>query len=369
MTDFSKLNRDVVFGKAGRKIIWQPRIGCWYSDRIFSGNGLPRPYTGMSLPELFRALRCSMRLYEFNPCFVRVEDKSVRISKRRLNDTDIETTFETPVGKQVAINRHPPDVEDSLPLKWEVESEEELKVATWREEHTHWRWDQSYYDQLLREVGDLGAPTIWMPRMNVQSLYLNKMGVEKGVYALYDWPETTEKYFQALQESHDRLMEIICASPIEIINFGENVHSGTLSPDLFVRWHLPECRRRCEKLHAAGKFVHSHWDGDCAPLLKYAKDTGLDGIEAITPKPQGDVEIEQIKEALGDDLFLLDGIPAILFESTYSEKTLIDCAEKLIALFAPKLVLGISDEISSRGDIERIRLIGEIVARYNSNQG
>jgi hypothetical protein len=29
-------------------------------------------------------------------------------------------------------------------------------------------------------------------------------------------------------------------------------------------------------------------------------------------------------------------------------------------------VLGISDEISSTGDIERIRIVGEIVDKYNS---
>jgi hypothetical protein len=38
----------------------------------------------------------------------------------------------------------------------------------------------------------------------------------------------------------------------------------------------------------------------------------------------------------------------------------------LIELFAPKLVLGISDEISSNGDIERVRVVGEIVDQYNA---
>ena len=37
----------------------------------------------------------------------------------------------------------------------------------------------------------------------------------------------------------------------------------------------------------------------------------------------------------------------------------------VIDLFAPNLVLGISDEISSTGDLERVRLVGEIVEEYN----
>ena len=37
----------------------------------------------------------------------------------------------------------------------------------------------------------------------------------------------------------------------------------------------------------------------------------MDGIEAITPVPQGDVTLEEIKEGLGDEMYLIDGIPAI----------------------------------------------------------
>jgi hypothetical protein len=101
--------------------------------------------------------------------------------------------------------------------------------------------------------------------------------------------------------------------------------------------------------------------------LKYARETGLDGIEAITPQPQGDVTLEEIKMALGDELFLLDGIPAIYFDDTYPVGVLEECARRLIELFAPKLVLGISDEISSHGDIERVRNVGKIVDEYNSH--
>ena len=268
----------------------------------------------------------------------------------------------------MAINRRSPNNPHIIHVKWEVESEDELKVAAWREENTTWEWDQLRYEKLLSELGDLGAPTMFMPRMNVQSLYIEKMGVEKGVFALLDWPDTTAAYFRALHESHDRLIDVINASPIDIINFGENVHSATLSPDLFRRYHLPECQHRCERLHAAGKFVCSHWDGDCGPLLPFARETGLDGIEAITPKPQGDVTIEQIHEALGEDMFLLDGIPAVYFDETFPVETLVKCTERIIELFAPKLVLGISDEISSTGDIERIRIVGDIVNEYNKTK-
>lgn len=366
--DFAKLHRDVAFGKSGGKIIWQPRIGCWYDDKIFAGEPLPSPYTDMKLPEIYRELNCSARIYEYYFCFKRIEHPSVKFIERQLNDTDLETKIVTPAGTQVLITRKTKSSCHEITVKWQVETEEELKVAVWREENVSWKWDQSKFNEIQNKWGNLGAPTMFIlfPRMNVQSLYIEKMGVEKGVMALYDWPDTVGAYFKAVDEAHDRFIDVINDSPIEIINFGENIHAGTLSPDLFLKYHLPACQRRCERLHRANKFVSSHWDGDTKPILQYARETGLDGIEAITPLPQGDVTIEEIKEGLGDKLFLLDGLPAILFDSSYPVSMLEDYTYRLIDFFAPKLVLGISDELSSTGDIERVRIVGQIVDKYNA---
>ena len=49
------------------------------------------------------------------------------------------------------------------------------------------------------------------------------MGVESAIYALHDETDVVESYFEALERSHDRLLDVICASPVEIINFGENL--------------------------------------------------------------------------------------------------------------------------------------------------
>lgn len=95
MSDWSKLHYNVVFDKSNGKIIWQPEIGCWYTDKIFAGQPLPDPYTNMTLPEV----------YEFNSCFKRVEDVAVQKSQHSLNETDTEITIETPVGKQIAVHR------------------------------------------------------------------------------------------------------------------------------------------------------------------------------------------------------------------------------------------------------------------------
>lgn len=365
--DLAQFNLDVVRGKANGRILWQPRLGCWIGDRRFRGEPLPEPYDAMTWQQIHRDLHISARLYGFNECFRGDEDPAVRIARRDLNDTDYEVRAETPAGSQTAVYRRSPNSPWHLPVKWPIADEREMRVAIWREERRTWRFDEEAYRRQLVEGEGLGAPAMYMPRVTIQKLYIDEMGPEGGIYALMDYPDLCEAYFAALNNSHDRLIDVINTSPVHLVNFGDNVHSGTLTPPWFAQYVLPAYQRRCERLRRAPerKFITAHWDGDCQPLLRYARQTGLDGIEAITPKPQGDVTLEETKEALGD-MWLVDGIPAILFDRTFSEQELLDCAKRVIDLFAPHLVLGISDEISYTGDIERVRLVGQLVDDYNA---
>jgi hypothetical protein len=90
------------------------------------------------------------------------------------------------------------------------------------------------------------------------------------------------------------------------------------------------------------------------------RESPFPAIEACTPLPQGDVTLEEIKEALGDRI-LVDGIPAVLFLPFFPLEELKETTRRVVELFYPRLVLGISDEIPPDGDIERVRLVGEWV--------
>lgn len=362
--NYSKLHEDVCFKRSEGKIIWQPRIDCWISDRLFEVGELPGIYKGMSKSDIYRELGCSARVYEYNDCFKPVYDETIRCSVSK-NGRLTEYKMETPVGTVTRVLQTTPTSWAELVKKEWVETEEDLQIYTYIENHTNWEWDQSHFDKTMAEWGNLGAPTVFIPRVSMQRLYIDLMGVENAVYAIADYPETVEEYFSALRECHFRLIDVINASPIHLINFGDNIHSGTLSPALFEEYVLKEYQLRTQRLHKAGKYICSHFDGNNQGLMGFYRQTGLDGIEAITPIPQGDVTLEEAKENLGD-MIMMDGIPAVYFDETYPVEVLVECVHKIIDLFAPNLILGISDEISSTGDIERVKLVGKIVDEYNA---
>lgn len=319
----------------------------------------------MNLVEVYQELGCSNRIYEYNDCFQTVDDPGIIRKERKLSDLETEYVIETPVGNVSCIMKANTSNSGTFPKKWWIEDEEDMAVMSYVLSHQTWVWREDIYQKVYKKWGRIGAPAIFMPRVNIQYLYIDMMGVENAVYMLTDCQEEVEAFFEVLQKNQEQMIEVINQSPIQMIDFGDNLHCGMLPPEYFESYILPAYQRRCELLHKGGKFVYSHWDGDTKTILKYARQTGLDGIEAITPKPQGDVTLQEVKEALGDDMWLIDGIAAILFDERYSEDELRVQVQECLDLFAPKLILGISDELSSTGDIERIRMVGEMVDEYN----
>lgn len=158
--------------------------------------------------------------------------------------------------------------------------------------------------------------------------------------------------FQAIDDSYDPLYEQLCSSgAVEILNFGENVAAAYLSLPYWRQYCMPWYAKRVGQLREAGIFTHIHIDGNFRPLLETLDELPFDGLEALTPEPQGDVTLEEIRAHIGDKI-LLDGIPAVLFLDHHSREQFQRCVERVVELFHPRLVLGISDELPQGGGEE-----------------
>lgn len=366
-----ELNREIIKGRSKGKVLWQPRIDAWLSDRRFLGTPLPGKYEGCNARELYEKLGCSDRLYQyFNICLESRYDSSVQVEHIPLQngrtDRDYKTVIHTPVGDLTEIKRGNNSNFGMMPEKWLVNTVEDLRVLCYVEEATSFSFNLDTYRKSLQQVGHLGLPVMFLPRTNIQKMLIELCGVENTYYLLADHPEEVEHYFKVLSKSQEGFLKAVAESPIEWINYGDNLHCKILPDYLFEKYILPEYEKRGDILHKAGKFLFSHWDGDVKDYLKYAKTCFLDGIEAVTPAPQGDVTLEEVKAAFGDEIYLIDGLPAVLFDDAYPKEMLEEETKRTLELFAGRLILGISDELSSTGDLARVELVNEIVCEHNA---
>ena len=342
------------------EVLFQPRIHYWYNWHKMRGT-LPKEYRKMSMLEVYDDLGISPRYFPETTGLGAIKVKYTKEVKTE-EKTEGEKKFiitTTPKGELIREDKQS-SVEGGWRItKYPIKNVEDIEKAIWLFENTTYSFIKENFEKGSRFFADRGEPQFYVPRSGYQHLALYGMGLENLIYALADFPEKVERLMQAIENSYDALYdEIISYGKAKIINFGENIDGNIVSPAYFEKYCIPFYEKRAKQLQKAGIHTHIHIDGSFKPLLKYLKDLPFDGLEALTPFPQGDVTIEEMKEAIGEKI-LLDGIPAILFLPNYPMKELQECVEKLIKLFHPRLILGASDEVPPPADIERVRDISQ----------
>lgn len=344
-------------------IVWQPRIEFWFDVNQKRGR-LPKHYQGMTLRDLYDDLELSRRYFTF-PLRERYEKVQV---VDEWNGAILTRHWKTPLGDLREVLRYTHAELTPYHLEYRVKTPEDLRVLEYILEDSWYEFDRESYEREVEHWGERGVPQFYYRRAPLQQLIIDDMGFEEVVYALKDCPERIEHYLEVATRADDRMYEVLLSSPVPILNLGENIDGNLNPPPLFRRYLLPYYQMRSAQIKAAGKYCHVHADGSLKPLLPYLREGGWDGIEAATPTPQGDVELEEIKEAIGD-LVMLDGIPALFFLPHYPEEQLLECFHKVVQLFYPRLILGIADELPPGGEIERVRLISQLVKEKNAQLG
>jgi hypothetical protein len=248
-----------------------------------------------------------------------------------------------------------------------VRTAEDLKSLRWLFEHTVYHFSGENFGLGDEFVGPRGVPQFWVPKSPYQALAQQWMKLPDLIYALVDYPELVREVMDAIDRSYNSLYrEIIADGRVRIVNFGENIHEQLLSPRYLEEYLIPFWSRRSGQLRAAGIFTHVHIDGYFKNLLPYLAGLPFDGLEALTPAPQGDVTLEQIRDHIGEKI-LLDGIPAVYFTESYPDELLLETAARLVELFHPRLILGVSDEVPEGQGlhaVERLRLISDWCREY-----
>lgn len=360
--DLREMNRRVFDGRPLPHIFFQPRFEPWYAWH-HTFDRMPARYQGLSLPELYDYTDASMRTvhyYTGQPDPIeRGLDGTVKTHAVETAD-HVTQTIDTPHGELISASERTID-RTWRQTRFPVQSRDDLIKLRWLFQHTTWRFNAESFEQGNNFIGPRGEGSFWVPKSPYQALAQQWMKLEDLIFALADCPGVVEDTMKAIDDSYDSLYDELTSYPnLKILNFGENIHEQLLSPAYWERYLMPFYTKRCEQLHAAGIFTHVHIDGYFRHMLKYVRHLPQHGVEALTPVPQGDMTLEEIKENIGEKV-LLDGIPAVLFMDHYTREQLMACVEELVRLFHPRLVLGASDEVpegSGEEAIERVKMIG-----------
>ncbi len=365
--DHRQLNLNVFERRGVDRVLFQPRLEPWFFwHQKF--DSLPEEYAEMTIAELYEDLGASNRYFShytglaepieihYDPA-VRVRTELVEESGRQKK----RTVFETPHG-ELAESRVMTSDGVWRKVEFAVKTAEDLKALEWLYAHAQAHFNTAAFAAGEEYQGNRGQPQFWIHGSPYGTVTQEWMSFEDFIFAMVDMPERMARVFEVIDRSYDAMFDqIIAHGGVKIVNFPENVHVARTPPEYFERYLIPWYHKRSTQLRDQGIFTHIHIDGDFMPLLGSLNDLPFDGLEALTPKPQGDVTVEEIREHIGDKI-LLDGIPAVLFLDHYSREQLQECVEKVVEYFFPRLILGISDELPQGGggeSLERVRWVAD----------
>jgi len=349
-------------GRRVDRVVWQPRIVHWYEVNKACGT-LPERYRDMDVLEVYDDLGASPRSYHWYNSAIRcVQGQDVEVSTRD-QDGSVVTTYATPRGTLREVERRTEHGTASYHTEYLVKNVEDLQVLADVVSKQTFEFDRGLYSEAAERLGDRAESIVTVPWLPLLRLIIGYAGLARTVIMLRRHPGEVEEFIRVMDESDDKRFRLISSSPIKIVNLGDNIHHDLIPPPLFKKYALPYYKKRTGELHRAGKLCTSHWDGYVRRLLPFAKETGLDGIECLTPEPQGDVSLEELKKAL-DGIVLVDGIPATHFLPLVSYSELETFVHRILDMFSPRIILGISDMLPPGGDIEKVRFVSRTVEEY-----
>jgi hypothetical protein len=367
--------------REGRPLVFQPRLRHWY-DVNFNAGTIPERYQGMYLDEVFRDIGVTPREVwgprrvntELSGYFAlnTVEGDDVEVWTRRLSgykgeseDDYLITEYRTPVGDLRQVQRYTEQNTSLMNVEYFLKSLDDLKVYEFILNERRYVWDQVQYKWGEKKYGEAIPLRANIERTPVLRLIVGIMGFKKTVTMIWKHPEEMREFMGVLEADHVKQINAYKGKPVAELNFVDNMHHDLCPPPYFKEYVIPFYQRMMPRIHAQGMVATSHFDGYLKQLLPLVGETGLDGLECVTPVPQGDVTLDEMKEGMGD-MFLRDGIPAVYMCNWTPVKVLENYVMELMETFYPRLILGISDLLPSNGEIERVRLVKEMVDKFNA---
>ncbi len=164
-------------------------------------------------------------------------------------------------------------------------------------EHAEFVPEFSRVEEMQARMGEFGFVVPMLNCIPFQQLMLDHVGEVSFFYMLYDHPELVEKMMYLLDQVILEDLRQISSYSSMYVQFDDNLDGMITNPRLFKTFCLPYYQRYTDELHAQGKKVGSHTDGDLKSLLEMLAKLGLDVCELFSPTPLTECTLDEALEA------------------------------------------------------------------------
>lgn len=350
-------------GERPDAMVWFGDLGYWYAAHRKIGD-LPERWRGpLGIQQVHRDLNVGQ--YVPGCCAYRtIENPKVKVSRTERDGVAI-TEYQTPIGSLQQRHEYSPESFSWGYKEHPVKRAEDLRIVRYIEEGRRYEPCPEEIERIDREYADFGLPIIATRASPMGELYKSWIGVMDLSYLLADEPDEIHQTLDVMARSELSLFEITADSKCPYVMLCENFTAETMAGlfDLHSRDYLKE---QIAKFHQRGKKVLCHIDGTLRGLVEKLPAIGVDCLDAVTPKPVGDVAVEDIRRLTGDDMLILGGLPGAMFAPPFAARDIEEHARKIIRLHKAggKWMFGVADQVPPNGDIQLVKLIADLVEEF-----
>ena len=276
--------------------------------------------------------------------------------------------IETPRGALTETWTWLPESFSEAPTEHLVKSAADLAAYACLFENTRFEPDYGYAEKRARQVGEMGIVLCYLPK----SPFMQMVTLDAGIAAVSeiqaDAPSELEAALAAVRLAHDRAAQIALGSPAEVLMIPENLSSEVVGPRFYERYMRDYHETWSERIAAAGKYSCIHLDGTLKGLLREVCAAGFTFVDAMTPAPVGDLEVERWAEWRGRGRTIFwGGLPGSYFTDKVPEAEFERHVRAVLRVMTsrPRYVLGVADQVPPDGLERRVRRVAEIVEEYN----
>ncbi len=167
-------------------------------------------------------------------------------------------------------------------------------------------------DALIRDQGVVTR--FWGPS-TIPRLLEQDMGTENFYYLQSDHPDEMDALIRTIHTRQLQAFEHLADGPWDSVTLIENTSTHYIGPEIYERYNMPHQRDFVEIVKRQGKTAILHMCGHVHALLDLVRETGCDGIHALTPPPTGNTPWEKALDVIGDDLIIFGALDPTVFAS------------------------------------------------------
>lgn len=379
-------------GEPTDQIPWAPRMDLWYIAQRARG-AVPLKFANMNMVQV--AERLDVAAHAIGADFTipggrdnslralgidNHQDYPYRVELRGLplessdDGENLQTHVQTPAGEVfLHLYRSQSMARDGISLpfvkSYAIQSVADLEKVAQIFEHLVVVPTPEAYQAFHQRVGDRGIAVARGPvAASPMHLILHELvAMDQFFYLYHDEPEAMHRLTARMEPYFDACLDALVACDAEVVFWGANYDQDLTWPPFFQKEIAPWLKKASDRLHAAGKRVLTHTDGENKKLLPLYPACGFDVAESFCPTPMTKTTLAEMLQGLRPNITVFGGIPSVaLLDSAMTDQVFEQYLDTLFASIGAgdHLILGVADNVPPDANLARLEVIKQRIIDF-----